>query len=167
MAIDEVPVETPADPLAPPTPDDNARTVALRLPAEPAAVAQARRFVAARWAWLDDSTLDDVELVVSELVSNAVRHGQPEIDLRLRVEPFALDIAVLDHGDGVIPTEAQLSDTTARSGRGLAIVDRLANSWGVEPLAGETGKEVWASLSRGPDHRAVLGQEEQTEPPAR
>jgi anti-sigma regulatory factor (Ser/Thr protein kinase) len=83
---------------------------------------------------------------VSELVSNAVQHGEPEILLRMRMDPLAIDISVLDHGTGVPPENVAAPSTSATSGRGLSIVDRLASDWGVVPLEGGTGKTVWARL---------------------
>ncbi|MHA3701169.1 ATP-binding protein [Jatrophihabitans sp. YIM 134969] len=131
------------------TPRDDGDTVVLALSADATAVVEARRFVADRWCWLDGVTLSDVELVVYELVTNAVRHGRPDIELRLRVEPFALDVAVLDHGSDDIPDDTAVSGTTSPTGRGLAIVDRLSSFWGVEPATdGAPGKVVWASITR-------------------
>ena len=88
--------------------------------------------------------LDDVELIVSELVSNAVRHGRPAIVLRLRSDPFAVDIGVLDHGPGC-PEPRDPSDEEG-SGRGLRIVEMLSSAWGVQQLDDQRGKLVWASV---------------------
>ncbi|SHF54152.1 Anti-sigma regulatory factor (Ser/Thr protein kinase) [Jatrophihabitans endophyticus] len=122
-------------------------TVEVALPAETGSVRVARRFVKERWQGMADEVLGDVELIVSELVANAVRHGRPDIVFRLRAEPFAIDIAVLDHGPGIPSLAASPPDLTATSGRGLTLVDRLASSWGVEPLGeDEVGKTVWASV---------------------
>jgi len=117
------------------------------LPAEKTAPGIAREYVRERWPQLGEGVLDDVTLIVSELVSNAVQHGRPDIGLRIRVEPFAVDVSVLDHGSEVPPVEIAPPNETATSGRGLSIVDRLASDWGVEPLDG--GKTVWARLERG------------------
>src|SRR4051794_4064752 len=108
----------------------------------PSSIAEARRHV--RYA-LDDhtdsDTVDRVELVVSELVTNAVRHGPGEtISLRLVARPDGgITGEVVDQGDGhaaigkqdVSPDE--LDEELAEGGRGLLIVDRLATDWGVEP----------------------------------
>jgi anti-sigma regulatory factor (Ser/Thr protein kinase) len=119
----------------------------LPLPADKTAPSVARGYVRDRWPRLGEDVLDDVTLIVSELVSNAVQHGQPDIELRIRVEPFAVDVSVLDHGPRVPPAEIAPPQEHATSGRGLSIVDRLASDWGVEPLDG--GKTVWARLERG------------------
>lgn len=120
--------------------------VELPLRADVRAPGQARAFVRGRWPGLDDAVLDDVTLIVSELVSNAVQHGKPDIVLRMLVEPFSIDVSVLDHGEQVPSTTIQVPEGTATSGRGLSIVDRLASDWGVQPLDGGDGKHVWARL---------------------
>ena len=63
------------------------------------------------------------------------------------MDPLLIDISVLDHGAEVPPDEITPPDAWATSGRGLAIVDRLASDWGVEPLEGGVGKTVWARLN--------------------
>jgi anti-sigma regulatory factor (Ser/Thr protein kinase) len=119
--------------------------VELPLPAGNQAPALARSFVRDRWPGFENETLDDITLIVSELVSNAVQHGEPEIILRMQVVPFAVDVSVLDHGRGVPPKQPSIPDPTANSGRGLSIVDQLASEWGVDELSG--GKAVWARLT--------------------
>jgi anti-sigma regulatory factor (Ser/Thr protein kinase) len=118
--------------------------VEIPLPADVRAPGEARNFVRTRWPELDEDVLDDVTLIVSELVSNAVQHGEPDIVLRMLVEPFSVDVSVLDHGSQVPPATIRVPAESATSGRGLSIVDRLASDWGVEPLDG--GKQVWARL---------------------
>ena len=120
----------------------------ISLPAELSSVRTARRYVHERWVHLDDDTLGDVELIISELVANAVRHGRPDIVFRARLEPFAVDIAVLDQGEQLPPTRPVPVTVDSDSGRGLTIVDRLSRAWGVEPHPAGTGKTVWASVSR-------------------
>jgi anti-sigma regulatory factor (Ser/Thr protein kinase) len=120
--------------------------VELPLPADVSSPATARAFVRDGWPSADDEVLDDITLIVSELVSNAVKHGEPEIVLRMRMDPLAIDVSVLDHGPEVPPGEVTTPATTATSGRGLSIVERLASDWGVLPLEGRAGKTVWARL---------------------
>jgi anti-sigma regulatory factor (Ser/Thr protein kinase) len=90
---------------------------------------------------VDSDTIERVELVVSELVTNAVRHGPGEtISLRLVAQPDGgITGEVVDQGDGHAAIDEQdvttdgLDDELAAGGRGLLIVDRLATNWGVEP----------------------------------
>ena len=127
---------------------ETAGTVEMTLPAEPRSAGIARRYVHGRWQQLDGDAMDDIELIVCELVSNAVRHGRPDIILRLQVSPFAVDVAVVDHGPDLPPTELPHADGAATSGRGLGIVDRLANRWGVAEHDDAPGKTVWATVRR-------------------
>lgn len=122
--------------------------VEMALPATTKAPGLARTFVRDRWPALETEILDDITLIVSELVSNAVQHGKPDIVLRMQVVPLAVDVSVLDHGPGVPPGRVVVADTAAISGRGLSIVERLASDWGVDELGGEfVGKSVWARLN--------------------
>lgn len=122
-------------------------TLCVQLPAIGSAVALARMTVRERWADLPDNVLDDVQLIVAELVSNAVRHGRPDIELHLRGEPFTVNVAVLDHHPAQPPTRPQRPDVAATSGRGLLLVEELAERWGTEPLVDGSGKTVWASVT--------------------
>jgi anti-sigma regulatory factor (Ser/Thr protein kinase) len=85
----------------------------------------------------------DAQLVVSELVTNAVLHGAPPIVLRV-VPDGVLRIEVCDTSPGVpaIPDEPRLD---APGGRGLQITESLSRDWGVEWRP--EGKCVWAALA--------------------
>jgi anti-sigma regulatory factor (Ser/Thr protein kinase) len=82
----------------------------------------------------DEATLGHVELVVSELVTNSVRHGPGRpITLKLAASE-AGDIAgeVHDDGEGVVALRSA-DDMPAVGGLGLLLVDSLASDWGVHP----------------------------------
>jgi anti-sigma regulatory factor (Ser/Thr protein kinase) len=82
----------------------------------------------------DAATLGHIELVVSELVTNSVRHGPGRpITLRLAASQ-AGDIAgeIHDHGEGVV-TLRSADDMPDVGGLGLLLVDSLADDWGVHP----------------------------------
>jgi len=83
------------------------------------------------------------ELVVSELVTNAVLHAGTVIDLTLRFIAPYLHIAVRDLGRGEVRLVGVLDDS-ADHGRGLLLVDALAASWGTH--VPQCGKVVWATL---------------------
>lgn len=96
-------------------------------------------------AQLDSASDDDREqaaLLVSELVTNAVVHGDGDIRVTADVAKDRARFTVSDDG----PHRPLLSrpDRDAAGGRGLLIVDRLASAWGVEPEGG--GKCVWFVL---------------------
>jgi GAF domain-containing protein len=88
----------------------------------------------------------DVELVVAELVSNAVLHGGDPVEVRVFEVDDGLRVEVADGGPGM--PAAGRSGPDAMTGRGLALVAALAAEWGVEPLA-TGGKVVWAWFRAG------------------
>jgi anti-sigma regulatory factor (Ser/Thr protein kinase) len=118
----------------------------VRLTSGLEAPAVARRFVAEHSGALPVALADDAELLVSELVSNAVRHGRPAITLRINMDPPLIGVSVHDEG-AAMPHEAdEPVDPAADGGRGLLIVDRLSSDWGVTPDDPPPGKTVWFRL---------------------
>jgi anti-sigma regulatory factor (Ser/Thr protein kinase) len=109
-----------------------------------AEIRRAREFVVTAAADGADATelADRLALVVSELASNAVLHAGTPFTVRVRRGHDVVRVEVVDRSAGQ-PAPRPL-DPTAVSGRGLAIVDSLASSWGVEPSG--SGKCVWAEL---------------------
>lgn len=87
--------------------------------------------------------IEDVALVVSELVTNAVVHGDGDITLNVVVAPDAVRVEVEDREPGLPgPVDAAVD---SESGRGLLLVSRLATHWGVRPVT--AGKVVWADIA--------------------
>jgi anti-sigma regulatory factor (Ser/Thr protein kinase) len=94
-------------------------------------VGRARSFVRETLgAWGLSSRVDDAVLMVSELFTNAVLHGEGDVDVSLVLEDGNLRIEVADDGAGTVPTRARSPRPESVTGRGLAIVDALADSWG-------------------------------------
>lgn len=120
-------------------------------PKDPEAVAEARRFVADHLAQLTpaltDSQLDDVRLIVSELVTNAVRYGtEPGDRVRVVVTPAADTVRIEVHDpERRRPHFKPVSDERP-GGRGLLIVEAIAARWGVDERP--FGKSVWAEVAR-------------------
>jgi anti-sigma regulatory factor (Ser/Thr protein kinase) len=130
------------------------------LPARYEAVRGARSFTRSTLSqWGLDDRFDDVALVVSELVTNALRHalpdearpetGEPPVRLHLMRWSTRLVCAVRDPSEdrpgGAFAPERTEENCDAESGRGLFLVDSYSDSWGWHPLAGRlTGKVVWA-----------------------
>jgi PAS domain S-box-containing protein len=126
--------------------DDTARGAELELPAGPKAAAAARRFAAeALDGWPAGIDAELVELLVSELVTNAVRHTSGVIGLRLRRTGSALYVEVTDNDTRIPRLRTTVEDE--ENGRGLHLVSELSWRWGVRPLA--DGKVVWFELSAG------------------
>ena len=118
----------------------------FRHASRPTEIGRARRDVedALKAADVDRATAGDVMLLVSELVSNAVRHTRCErFEVRLEVAPDRLRIEVHDGGDGFVPKIAPSDDGTG--GYGMFIVDRLADRWGVER---DPSGVIWIELDR-------------------
>ncbi|MGC5036752.1 MULTISPECIES: ATP-binding protein [unclassified Streptomyces] len=116
-------------------------------PAEPDAVRTARRAVRARLRdWELDSLADLAALLVSELVTNALRHATGPIGVRL-VRPSALDGVLLVEVSDPLPDPPR--ERAARpedeSGRGLQLVASSTRRWGTRP--GGAGKTVWFELA--------------------
>ncbi|MFI8947255.1 SpoIIE family protein phosphatase [Streptomyces sp. NPDC053750] len=121
-------------------------TATWRLPARDDAAARARTLVSAllaRWRTRDD-TRDSVVLLVSELVTNAVRFAAGPITVRLIRVGHGLLCEVGDTGNGRprLGRTGLLDD----AGRGLHVVHGLTSRWGVRWT--DTGKVVWAEVAR-------------------
>ncbi|MFE9170822.1 ATP-binding protein [Streptomyces kebangsaanensis] len=143
------------------------------LPSRYEAVREARRFTRTTLdQWELSDRFDDICLVVSELVTNALRHGLPPAqrpaDESPRTACHALAPAALPHDtgphvrlhllrwtgrlvcavrdpSGESPVARETEDFSAESGRGLFLVDSFSDSWGWHPMAGALhGKVVWA-----------------------
>ncbi|MEU6219970.1 ATP-binding protein [Streptomyces sp. NPDC047022] len=138
------------------------------LPSHLEAVREARQFTRKTLVgWDVSERFDDVCLVVSELVTNALRHalpsssgrtgGEQDAPVRLHLMRWTsrLVCAVRDPShDG--PVAGNSEDFSAESGRGLFLVDSFADSWGWHPLTGAlSGKVVWA-LFRLPSPRTGM-----------
>jgi serine/threonine-protein kinase RsbW len=122
----------------------------LRVRHEASAVSAARRQVRRELEQeqLPTLLLDDVEVVLSELMGNAVRHARPiaggVLLVGWRIADDELTIRITD-GGSVKRIEPRESSPMADSGRGLHIVERLASAWGVTDHAGSL-RTVWAVL---------------------
>jgi anti-sigma regulatory factor (Ser/Thr protein kinase) len=125
--------------------DSPSAPTSIELPASLDAAAFARRYLAEYAADLDADLVFDAQLLLTELVANAVKHGSPVITLQLRLDPTGIGVRVHDHGERlpVVPADAAPDQP---HGRGLRIVSTLAAEWGVETVPGRPGKTVWFQL---------------------
>ena len=103
------------------------------------------RFVAEVLERSGRAATDAVLLVVSELVTNAVRHGDGDVELRIDVEPDKVRLEVLDDGHVKVQAPRRVPPPTELGGRGLQLVREVSKRWGsgFDP-AGRT--LVWAEL---------------------
>jgi anti-sigma regulatory factor (Ser/Thr protein kinase) len=114
--------------------------VAFTIPSDTCALAGARRAVSRQiehWGVLVD--VGAVRLLVSELLANAILHGRPPIELSVALRPGAVRVTVADGSTD--PLAPAGPSATGDSGRGLLLLDRLADRWGTESLP--EGKLVW------------------------
>jgi anti-sigma regulatory factor (Ser/Thr protein kinase) len=119
----------------------------VRLDSGPAAAAAARRAVVAADGSLPSATREDLLLLVTELVTNAVRHAGTgpggSVELTIRMSPGSVRVEVLDAGTGFSYDVAAPTPEDA-GGWGLYLVDRIADDWGVATTG--SGTRVWFEL---------------------
>ena len=128
--------------------------VRRHLPPHPTSVGEARRIVRRLLATGGDVDLvDEAELLVSEIVTNALLHAGTSIDLRCTLIDHSLLVEVGD-GGGQLPAYRGY-DSTVCSGRGLVLLEQLAERWGVIPTFG--GKTVWFLVSAAQQHQELPG----------
>jgi anti-sigma regulatory factor (Ser/Thr protein kinase) len=101
-----------------------------------------RRLIRGALATFDIDFIEDAAILTDELVANAIIHGEPPIGLNVRTDEETLSVAVTDGGAGT--AEPRPLDPSAERGRGLTIVDKLSDAWGVTDLP--QGKCVWFEL---------------------
>jgi anti-sigma regulatory factor (Ser/Thr protein kinase) len=133
---------------------DVSRTFAAR----PEAAAEARRTLVG--LALPECTRSDLALLVTELVTNSVRHAGLSAADPVRVEVTngsgRLRLAVHDGGDGFFPSPGPV-DPLAGGGQGLAIVASVSDTWGVE--CDRDGCTVWCEVAVPEDPAAVVDRE--------
>jgi anti-sigma regulatory factor (Ser/Thr protein kinase) len=114
-----------------------------RFPQNPESVASARRFVRDALDGLSSDVVDTAELLVSELVTNAVVHARTEVEVSVRVLNGRVTVRVSDHrpGRGLVPHGGT---SYAGTGQGLALVEQLASRHGSD--TDEECKTVWFEL---------------------
>ena len=120
-----------------------------RLPADLDSVTRVRQDLRQQCtAWrIDDRTADDVALVASELLGNAVRHGRGPLLLTVRAGSTHVYVGVLDREPDT-RVEQIRPPLESESGRGLMLVETLSAAWGSEPQAAAS-KLVWATVPTG------------------
>jgi anti-sigma regulatory factor (Ser/Thr protein kinase) len=121
-------------------------TLELTLPAEAGSVAEARTKVCdAIEPYLTNGASETLRLLVSEVVTNAVKHGGTTHPVELHAHWNAeVRIEVSDHGEGFTPAP-RIAALDEPGGFGLYLVGRLADRWGVET---DDGTTVWFVLRR-------------------
>ncbi|MFI5530604.1 PAS domain S-box protein [Kitasatospora sp. NPDC051853] len=118
-------------------------TAGTDLPGLPSAVAEGRAFLGKTLtAWHCAHLADDARLLVSEVLTNAIKHARGPFALQVRRAAAELTVEVSDRSPHL--PQPRLADPDDESGRGLLLVEALAASWGVRPT--EEGKTTWFTL---------------------
>lgn len=121
----------------------------LRLPLHPTSASIARTKLAAFLTlnFASEPAIDDALLVLSEMIANAITHGQPTpegtVEMSWAIKKGLLEISVCDAGDGAALQPVDF-DEDSLSGRGLSIISRVADRWWVDMTQ---GTRVSAELS--------------------
>ncbi len=124
------------------------RVVNRELALAPSAVAEARTFVVnALRRWELESLVPDAELLTSELVTNSLLHARTEVKVTVAVADGVAEVGVAD--GSASPPQSRPPVVTGESGRGLHLVEQVAEEWGVVPTS--HGKQVWFRLDVGSD----------------
>ena len=113
----------------------NGDGISLKFDSGPTAVSAARKALSALEPALEPEPMHDVRLLVSELVTNSIRHstgtnGGSPVTLDVALSEDKLRVEVTDRGTGFEPHAREPGQSKA-SGWGLFLVDRLADRWGV------------------------------------
>lgn len=95
-----------------------------------------------RLGW--EERADDASLLLSELLANVALHARTSCSVKVSATPDRLRVEVEDRSPVLPRVQHFAIDTT--TGRGLQLVDRVAESWGAEPTT--RGKQVWFCLDR-------------------
>jgi anti-sigma regulatory factor (Ser/Thr protein kinase) len=110
------------------------RQISIMFDAGPSAASAARNALLALDGRVDSELLNDIRLLVSELVTNSIRHSEigveDRVTLDVAVTENVIRVEVADSGKGFEPAPRE-ADQTRPGGWGLYLVDRIADRWGV------------------------------------
>jgi serine/threonine-protein kinase RsbW len=130
---------------------DGGRSVRLRIPAKAEYVTLCRLALTglAQLRAMDDATVADIKLALTEAVSNSVRHAYDDstdghVDIRYALHPDRLDIEVVDDGAGFDPDEppALEGDELSEGGLGIAIIRTIADEFEIDSKPGVRGSRL-------------------------
>jgi DNA-binding NarL/FixJ family response regulator len=125
--------------------NDVVATERLRFPAELQSARAARKFVGSvleRWSCTDLE--DSIQLLVSELVTNAVIHAKSDVEVALHLRADRVRVEVIDAATDYV--HRRDAGEEEQSGRGMALTEALASAWGIDTLV--AGKSVWFEVLR-------------------
>ena len=130
---------------------DGGRSIRLRIPAKAEYVTLCRLALTglAQLRALDDATIADMKLALTEAVSNSVRHAYDDgmdghVDIRYELQPERLDIEVVDDGAGFDPDEPPSleGEELTEGGLGIAIIRKIADEFEIDSKPGVRGSRL-------------------------
>jgi anti-sigma regulatory factor (Ser/Thr protein kinase) len=124
------------------------RRAAKHLPPARQSPSAARHFVGEMLRrWHRDSAVEPAELLVSELVTNAIVHAGTDVQIVLEAMDHTVHVEVIDLSRRR-PVARLAPYDDLQTGRGLTLLEQVATQWGVAPL--ERGKSVWFEIEAPP-----------------
>ena len=114
-------------------------------PNEARAATEARHFTLGLLGDIDPAVAEDAAVMVSELATNSIRHAATQFTVAVDRADGHIRVAVSDIGPGV--PEVQSPEPQQPTGRGLRIIQALADDWGVIAHSG-SGKTVWFVIDK-------------------
>lgn len=119
----------------------------LEVPASPVAPRMARAALDDLARQLNERAAEDARLLISELVTNSIRHGGlrdgAPVSVHISLRDHTLRVEVTDRGQGFVGALRGKRDSAPGAGWGLAILERVAERWGISR---EDGTSVWFEL---------------------
>ena len=113
---------------------------------DPESTRAARRFVLEAVGTAPSELRDTIAVMVGELAMNAVQHARTEFQVTIELTGATLRVEVTDSGGGH-PAAGPMPPPGSPGGRGLPIVDSLADDWGVIPARHGPGKGIWFQIA--------------------
>lgn len=113
---------------------------------EPASARSARHFVLGALGHVPSRARDQIAIMVGELAMNAVQHARTDFEVTVEITGPTLRVTVTDSA-GSRPEAGPMPPPGSLRGRGLPIVDSLADDWGVLPSPHGPGKTIWFELA--------------------
>ena len=130
------------------------------VPAVPESTRAARRFVLQAAGDAPPALRDAIAVMVAELAMNAVQHARTDFEVTIDRTGAIMRVEVTD-SSGSRPAPQPMPPPQSPRGRGLPIVDRLADAWGVIPSPHGPGKSIWFRIAMPPvtpEHTAAGGE---------
>ncbi len=124
-----------------------AESIHVRIPGDHDVAGRARSELGRLQTMLDDPVVENIRLLVTELVTNSVRHARAcAVELLVVVSRKRVHVEVANPGGGFEPRASGPEDSD--TGWGLFLVDRLSDAWGVKQDDGADYQRVWFELDR-------------------